>query len=40
MRWFKSVVFAGVSLSHAEIRDLVDVECRPPIKTGDLDRLD
>jgi TfuA protein len=36
---FKPVVFAGVSLSHAEVRDLADAECRPPIKAGDLDRL-
>ena len=39
MRPLRPVVFAGVSLSHAEIRELVDAECRPPIRTGDLDRL-
>ena len=39
MRPLRPVVFAGVSLSHAEIRDLLDAECRPPIRTGDLDRL-
>jgi len=39
MRSCRPVVFAGVSLSHAEIRELVDAECRPPIRTGDLDRL-
>jgi len=39
MRSCRPVVFAGVSLSHAEIRGLLDAECRPPIRAGDLDGL-
>ncbi|MGE3784730.1 MAG: TfuA-like protein, partial [Alphaproteobacteria bacterium] len=33
------VVFGGISLSHSAISDVVAAEVRPPIASGDLDRL-
>ena len=33
------VVFAGISLSHAAVRDIVTADTRPPIRAGDLDLL-
>jgi TfuA protein len=39
MRSLKPVVFAGISVSHAQVQALAVAECRPPIKAGDLDKL-
>src|SRR5688572_16844442 len=39
MQSSKPVVFAGISVSHAQVRALGVAECRPPIKAGDLDEL-
>jgi hypothetical protein len=39
MRSLKPVVFAGISVSHAQVRSLAVAECRPPVKAGDLDKL-
>jgi hypothetical protein len=33
------VVFAGISISHAKVRDLVLADVRPPVQEGDLDLL-
>jgi TfuA protein len=33
------VVFAGISISHAKVRDLVLADVRPPVRVGDLDLL-
>jgi TfuA protein len=39
MRSLNPVVFAGISVSHAQVRALAAAECRPPVKAGDLDKL-
>lgn len=33
------VVFAGISISHARVRNLLQADIRPPIRRGDLDQL-
>jgi TfuA protein len=33
------VVFAGISISHAKVRDLASADVRPPVRVGDLDLL-
>ena len=39
MRSSMPVVFAGISISHAKVRDLVSADVRPPVREGDLDLL-
>ena len=39
MRSSIPVIFAGISISHAKVRDLVLADVRPPVRAGDLDLL-
>ena len=39
MRSSIPVVFAGISISHAKVRDLASADVRPPVREGDLDLL-
>ena len=39
MRTSIPVVFAGISVSHAKVRDLVLADVRPPVREGDLDLI-
>src|SRR5690242_15813125 len=39
MRSSIPVVFTGISISHAEVRDFVRADVRPPVRGGDLDEL-
>ena len=39
MRSAIPVIFAGISISHAKVRDLLPADIRPPVRRGDLDQL-